>query len=122
MQRFWLACLFTMIPAAETSAQIIPDYDLGGASKPKPDMSFRKENQYKRVHQSSLRFILRGELDKTETFLDQYLARNVDDAETLYMLGILHGQRGNIKTAEDFMQRAITAGLPDDRLSRGREK
>jgi len=119
MQRFWLAVLFTVIPSTGASAQIIPDYDPGGASKPKPDMSFRKENQYKRVHQSSLRFILRGELDKTEAFLDQYLARNPDDAETLYMLGILHGQRDNIDTAEDFMKRAITAGLPDGRLVAG---
>ncbi len=100
-------------------AQVIPEYDLGGASKPKPDLSFRKEDQYKRVHQSSLRFILRGELDKTEEFLDQYLAKHPSDAETLYMLGILHGQRGNIEKAEAFMKRAIAAGLPDDRLIAG---
>jgi alkaline phosphatase D len=100
-------------------AQVIPEYDLGGASKPKPDMSFRKENQYKRVHQSSLRFILRGELDKTEAFLDQYLEKHPTDAETLYMLGILHGQRGDIPKAEEYMTRAIAAGLPDDRLIAG---
>ena len=111
------ALLFTL--AAPVSAQELPDYDLGGASKPKPDMSFRKENQYKRVHQSSLRFILRGELDKTETFLDKYLAEHPDDAETLYMLGILHGQRGDIPKAENFMKQAIAAGLPDDRLVAG---
>ena len=74
-----LSCLW-FAPLAV--AQIIPDYDLGGASKPRPDMSFRKENQYKRVHQSSLRFILRGQLDKTEAFLDQYHADHPDDAET----------------------------------------
>ncbi len=100
-------------------AQEIPEYDLGGASKPKPDMSFRKEDQYKRVHQSSLRFILRGELDKTEAFLDQYLAEHPDDAETLYMLGILHGQRSDIPKAVGFMERAIAAGLPEGRLIAG---
>ena len=100
-------------------AQKIPDYDLGGARKPKPDMSFRGEGQYKRVHQTALRFILRGELDKTEDFLNEYLARHPDDAETLYTLGILHGQRGNIDRAEDLLKRAIAAGLPDDRLIAG---
>ncbi len=119
MKRTFLAILIALFSATGAFAQVIRDYDLGGASKPKPDMSFRKENQYKRVHQSSLRFILRGELDKTEKFLDQYLAKHPNDAETLYMLGILHGQRGNIETAEDFMARALSAGLPDGRLVAG---
>ncbi len=115
-----LLLLLTLMFAAPTGlAQVLPEYDLGGASKPKPDLSFRKEDQYKRVHQSSLRFILRGELDKTEEFLDQYLAKHPTDAETLYMLGILHAQRGNIDKAEAFMKRAIAAGLPDGRLIAG---
>ncbi len=91
----------------------------GGASKPKPDLSFRKENQYKRVHQSSLRLILRGEIDKTEQFLDEYLADHPDDAETLYMLGILHGQRGNLDQAEAYLNQALAAGLPPGRLIAG---
>ncbi len=100
-------------------AQIIPAYDLGGASKPKPDLSFRKENQYKRVHQSSLRLILRDQIDQTERFLDQYLAQHPDDEETLYMLGVLHGQRGDLVRAEEFMSRALAAGLPEGRLVAG---
>ncbi|MEQ9410103.1 MAG: PhoD-like phosphatase N-terminal domain-containing protein, partial [Fuerstiella sp.] len=119
MPRRLLLLLAAFLLCRDGIAQQIPDYDLGGASKPRPDMSFRKENQYKRVHQSSLRFILRGDLDRTEQFLDQYLAEHPDDAETLYMLGILHGQRGNIPTAEDFLKRAIAAGLPDDRIIAG---
>ena len=99
-----IACLLATPPA---SAQIIPEYDLAGASKPNPDLSFKKENQYKRVHQASLRFILRGELDKTEEFLTQYGAKHPTDAETIYMLGILQGQRGNIAKAEEFMENAI---------------
>lgn len=114
-----IACLLTTPPV---SAQIIPEYDLGGASKPNPDLSFKKENQYKRVHQASLRFILRGELDKTEEFLTQYGAKHPNDAETIYMLGILQGQRGNIVKAEEFMNKAIAAGLPEDRLIAGPRK
>ena len=107
------------LSGSPTTAQIIDDYDLGGASKPKPDLSFKKENQYKRVHQSSLRFILRGEIEKTKEFLDGFLADHPDDAETLYMLGILHAQTGEIRLAESFMGRAIAAGLPEGRLIAG---
>lgn len=114
-----LAAAACLLPAFSVSAQIIPPYDLGGASKPRPDLSFRKENQYKRVHQSALRFILRGALDETEEFLDGYLANHPQDAETLYMLGVLHGQRDNIAEAVSFMKRAIAAGLPDGRLLAG---
>jgi len=100
-------------------AQTIPDYELGGASRPKPDLSFRKAGQYKRVHQSSLRFILHGQLDRTETFLDKFLAKHPNDPETLYMLGVLHGQRGNVGKAEVFLKRSIAAGLPKSRLVAG---
>lgn len=108
-----------LISAPQAGAQVLPAYDLAGASKPKPDLSFKKEDQYKRVHQSSLRLILRGELDKTEKFLTQYHAKHPDDAETIYMLGILQGQRGDIAKAEQFMTQAIATGLPEDRLIAG---
>ena len=114
-----LLLLLSMVFVASANAQIIPEYDLGGASKPKPDLSFRKEDQYKRVHQSSLRFILRGEINKTEKFLNQYRKKHPEDVETLYMLGILHGQRGDITSAEEFMKQAIAAGLPDNRIIAG---
>ena len=116
------AVVFAVVVVVTTSttfAQVIPDYDLAGASKPKPDLSFKKENQYKRVHQSSLRLILRGELDKTEAFLTQFLDKNPQDAETMYMLGILHGQRGNVEEAEKFLQQAVDAGLPEGRVIAG---
>ena len=66
--KHYLLLVLLLSFATPTLAQIIPEYDLGGAKQPKPDLSFRKEDQYKRVHQSSLRFILRGELDETEAF------------------------------------------------------
>ncbi|WP_068130607.1 alkaline phosphatase D family protein [Roseimaritima ulvae] len=100
-------------------AQVLAPYDLGGASKPRPDMKFREANQYKRVHQTALRYILRDELDETQAFLDKYLVEHPDDEETLYMLGILHARRGDIATSQAFMERAIAAGLPDDRLIAG---
>ncbi len=117
-----LLMLLCLLAASPAEAQVLPAYDLGGASKPNPDLSFKKEDQYKRVHQAALRFILRGQLDETETFLDQYLEKHPGDAETLYMLGILYGQRGNIPRAEAFLQRALAAGLPDGRLIAGPRK
>ena len=116
--RFYVIALL-LLPSSVCLAQVIPAYDLGGASKPKPDWKFRDEDQYKRVHQSALRWILRGKMDEPESFLNQYLAEHPRDAETLYMLGILHGQRGDIDIAEQFMKQAIAAGLPEDRLVAG---
>ena len=92
---------------------------MGGASRPRPDLSFRGDNQYKRVHQSSLRFILRGEFEKTEEFLTQFLEEHPRDAETLYMLGILFAQRGQLAEADRRFRAAIDAGLPDSRLVAG---
>ena len=112
-----LIATFGLLGASE--AQVIPDYDLGGASKPSVWLKFFEEDKYKRVHQSSLRLVLRGELDKTEEFLTKFVERFPNDAESLYMLGILQGQRGKVDLAEDFMKRAIESGLPDDRLVAG---
>ena len=116
---FCLSLIVIVGLQSASKAQTIDDYDLGGASKPKPQLSFSKEDKYKRVHQFSLRFILRGKLDKTEKFLTKFVERFPKDAESLYMLGILQGQRGNVDLAEEFMQRAIDSGLPDDRLVAG---
>jgi len=111
--------LTSLILTAGTQAQVIEEYDIGGASKPKPFLKFKDNGQYKRIHQGSLRFVLRGQLDKTEEFLTEYLKEHPDDAESYYMLGIVQGQRGNIEKAEAFMKRAIAAGLPDGRLIAG---
>ncbi len=119
MKQRILIITLLVIASHNCIAQIIPSYDLGGARRPKPDLSFRDEDQYKRVHQSALRLILRSEIESTREFLVQYLAQHPDDAETLYMLGILHGQQGEIAIAENYLQQAITAGLPEDRLVAG---
>ena len=116
-------CMFLLIVSTSISSsvtgQVIPEYDLGGASRPVPELTFRKAKQYKRVHQTSLRLILRGELDKPEAFLNQYLKQHPNDPETLYMQGILYGQRGNVPRAERTLESAIKAGLPDDRIIAG---
>jgi len=109
----------TFLLVSPCCAQVLPDYDLGGARKPKPDMSFRKENQYKRVHQAALRFVLHGEIAKSDSFLTGYLEDHPDDAETLYMLGVLNLQRGDVEEGEQFLRRSIQSGLPPGRLIAG---
>jgi len=113
-----IAGLFWTLTGA--SAQVIPEYDLGGASKPKPQMKLRsKKDQYKRVHQTSLRNICRGNIEETQEFLEKYQSDNPQDAETSYMLGILHAQAGNIEAATESMKQALKLGLPKGRLIAG---
>ena len=100
-------------------SQLIPAYDLGGGRQPKPDLSFRKEGQYKRVHQAALRFVLRGEIPRSEEFLKGYLETHPGDEETLYMLGVLNLRRGDTATGTDFLRRAVDEGLPAGRLIAG---
>ena len=76
-------------------------------------------SEYKRVHQTALRFILDGKLDVTENYLQGFLKTHPNDAETLYMLGVLEAKRGNIKEAEAYLKRAVEAGLPLGRLVAG---
>lgn len=114
--------LVTVFLVPPVRGQLLQKYDLGGASQPKPDLKFRGEDQYKRVHQTALRLILRGELDRTETFLNQYLADHPQDAETLYMLGVLNAQKMQLPAAEDFLTRAVEAGLPPGRIVAGPRK
>lgn len=116
---FYLSLIIAVGLQGTLKGQVIPDYDLGGASKPKVWLKIFDEDWYKRIHQSSLRLILRGKLDKTEEFLTEFIKRFPSDAESLYMLGILQGQRGSVDLAESFMTRAIEAGLPEDRLIAG---
>jgi alkaline phosphatase D len=116
---FCLSLIVTLALQSQSKSQVIPDYDLGGASKPKVWLNFFEEDKYKRVHQSSLRLILHGQLDATEKFLTKFAQRFPEDAESLYMLGILHGQRGDVGLVEDFMKRAIAAGLPEGRMVAG---
>ena len=120
MKQLFVVIVCLLWVAGEAAAQVIPEYDLGGASKPKLFMKLSsKEGKYKRVHQTSLRLILRGEIEKTEKFLYQYLEKNSGDAETAYMLGILHAKAGKIEEATASLKKAIELGLPEGRLLAG---
>lgn len=107
------------ICSTDCFSQQIPDYELGGAKQPAPDLSFRKEGQYKRVHQAALRFVLLDQIEKSEEFLNGYLEAHPGDEETLYMLGVLQLRRGDAAKSEEFLRRAVEQGLPPGRLIAG---
>ena len=120
MKQLFSVIVCLLLVTGEGAAQVIDEYDLGGASKPKLFMKLSsKEGKYKRVHQTSLRLILRGEVKKTEKFLQEYLQNNPGDAETAYMLGILHGQTGRLEAATESLKKSLQLGLPEGRLIAG---
>ncbi len=115
MKRFIFLLLCTLM----LSSAAVADDVLGGAKRPKPDMSLKRDWQYKRVHQLALRYILLGRLDDADSFLNDYLKEHPDDAETHYMLGLLNGQRGEIDKGVAALQKAVELGLPPGRLVAG---
>lgn len=93
---------------------------LGGASKPAPQMKLQREGkQYKRVHQYALRLINLLRFDDAETFLTRWAAENPTDAETQYMLGVLHARNNEGDKAAGFMRKAVELGLPEERIIAG---
>lgn len=95
------------------------DDPLGGAKRPEPDMSLKRDWQYKRVHQIALRYILLGRLADAESFLNDYLKEHSDDAETHYMLGVLEAQRRQPDKAVARLKKAVELGLPPSRIIAG---
>ena len=116
MRRSLFPLAVLLLFSVSSFAQEIPDYDLGGARKPKPDFSFRKEGQYKRVHQAALRFILGDEIPKSEAFLTQYLKDHPDDEETLFMLGVLNVQRDKLSAGISLPSSRRATVSPRDAL------
>ena len=99
-----------------TGSAAAQDYDLGGARKPAPDMSLKRDWQYKRVHQVALRYLLLGRDADAESFLNDYQAKNPDDAETSFLLGLLKIRAGKHAEAATEFKAALEKGLPPQRL------
>ena len=97
----------------------VSDDSLGEAKLPKVDMSLKRDWQYKRVHQLALRYILLGRLDEAESFLNDYLKDHPGDAESHYMLGLMHGQRGELAEGVALLEKAVELGLSPGRIVAG---
>ncbi len=111
-----VAALVISVPGPSSAA----DYPLGGAAKPQPQMTLKREGkQYKRVHQYALRMINHDRLDVADEFLTNWAKKNPNDAETQYMLGVLAARRNQGDKAVSFMKRAVELGLPEGRIVAG---
>ena len=97
------------------------DYDLAGASKPRPQLSLKGtgDNQYKRVHQYALRLLINGEADGSEKFLEKHLAKHPEDEETHFLLGVVTAQQGDAAAAANWLKKAVDLGLPPGRIVAG---
>lgn len=105
-----------LVPGLSSAA----DYPLGGASKPQPQMTLKREGkQYKRVHQYALRLINHDRLDEADEFLTGWAKKFPQDAETQYMLGVLAARRNQGDKAATFMKQAVKLGLPEGRIVAG---
>ncbi|MFG0333173.1 MAG: tetratricopeptide repeat protein, partial [Maioricimonas sp. JB049] len=110
-----LLCLSLIsVPAA-----LAQDYDLGGARRPNPDMSLKRSGQYKRVHQVTLRYLLRDRADEAREYITRYIDQHPDDAESRFLLGLLDAHAGNPQQAAAAFQNALDNGLPPGRLIAG---
>lgn len=93
---------------------------LGGASKPKPQMSLKTpEGQYKRIHQFALRLLLLDRGDEAEQFLRKHLDNHPGEPETLFLLGLLAAQRGELEDTQKIWNEALENGLPPGRIVAG---
>ena len=115
MTQFYIAAAIVLAGFA-VEAQ---EYELGGAKRPNPSLAFKVEGQYKRVHQTVLRYLLRDRDSEARAFLDQFLEENADDAESYFLLGLLEVKAGDVQAAAKSFSIAIEKGLPKERLIAG---
>lgn len=95
------------------------DYPLGGASKPRPQLKMKRSNQYKRVHQLALRYVLRERFDDARRVLNNFLDQHPRDAESRFLMGVLQAQRNRRKEAVETLRHAVELGLPAQRFVAG---
>jgi len=110
--------LFCLLLATSSDA-LAQDYDLAGARRPKPDMSLKRSDQYKRVHQVTLRYMLRDRADEAREYITRYIDEHPDDAESRFLLGLLDATAGNPQQAAAAFEKALDNGLPPGRLIAG---
>ena len=95
------------------------DDDLGGASRPNPGMSLKRDWQYKRVHQLALRFLLLDRTPDAKSFLEDYLAEHDNDAESSFLMSLLELDAGNSTAGLAQLEQALQLGLPPGRMVAG---
>lgn len=77
----------------------------------------RAKTQYKRIHQSVVFHIYKGELDKARAIVDAFLKNEPSDVESLFMHAVIEAHAGNHDKAHADIARALDAGLPIGRIT-----
>jgi len=108
-----VACL----PTVAARCQDIDD--LAGASQPVIQLRLKQDGQYKRVHQLAIRLILLDRFDEARSILDGFVKEHPDDAESYFVLGILHAQTDKLDKSVAAFQTSIELGLPRGRILAG---
>ncbi|MCP4645660.1 MAG: hypothetical protein GY851_34765, partial [bacterium] len=75
-----------------------------------------KEEQYKRIHQETIRAAVDGNTRGAIEALDDYLEKHQDDAESWFALAVAHAHAGSLDDATQSARKAIDCGLPMERL------
>lgn len=93
-----------------------------GASAPAPKR--RKEQpprprQYKQVNRDQISRIIDGKAEAVIEQLQEHLAEQPRDLESLYVLTVAHCRTGDVAKAVESMHRALAAGLPLERFIAG---
>ncbi len=93
--------------------------DLAGAKQPQPDLKLKRDWQYKRVHQLAIRYLLLDRAAESESFLHDFIAAHEEDAESYFVLGLIHASRGDVEESVASLRKAIALGLPPERIVAG---
>lgn len=93
--------------------------DLGGASRPVLQMRLQRDEPYKRVHQLAIRYLLLNRFDEARSFLEKFIKKHPGDAESYFVLGVLHARRGALEQSETAFEKSIELGLPPGRIIAG---
>ena len=111
-----VTAVFLVFHSGVLSAQ---DDTHSGAKPPRPSMSLNSREQYKRVHQLALRYILLERDEEAASFLNDHLSEHPDDPETHFILGVLDARQNRIDDALAMLREAIRLGLPEERVIAG---
>ena len=90
------------------------EVDHAGAKPPEVKLTIRRAEQYKRIHQLALRYLLRNDLQQADQVLDEFSTDN--DPETLFLRGLIATRRDDIDEGVRQLHAATEAGLPPQRL------
>ena len=77
------------------------------------------EGQYKKQNRDVIAAISMGELDQSIKYFEEYLSLVPDDLESMYGLAMAWSGKGDYKKAMEYVEMAVSKGLPPGRFLAG---